>query len=138
MRRASLYAVCSSLLLFFGGCAPRLPLEKPVRVFDAKRELVVRLTSEPSGAEVFAVDARGSGLAALGKTPLELMRFTLRKQLWKHSEGKPPPPHSDGVAQLDCVRSIPFCIRTRTPSATTMALSTIMPIAITSAPKDIR
>ena len=36
------------------------------------------------------------------------------------------------------VRSMPFCRRTAMPSATTMALSTIMPRAMTSAPSDMR
>ena len=36
------------------------------------------------------------------------------------------------------LRSMPCCTRTMMPSATTMALSTIMPMAIISAPSDTR
>ncbi len=44
----------------------------------------------------------------------------------------------DAASIAALMRSMPFCKRTITPSATTIALSTIIPMAMMSAPSDMR
>jgi len=90
-----------TLLSLSPACTPRLPVERPVRVFETDAQVVVRLTSQPPGARVFQVGAEGVEEQLLGSTPLDLAHFVLRKEYWKYSPQLPPPPLEPCLACLE-------------------------------------
>ena len=70
------------------GCVPRLPDAEPTRVLERERTIEVVVVSPTPGVAVYDVMTE----ALLGRTPVTIDRMRLSKEIWKHSEGRLPPP----------------------------------------------